>query len=109
MEPMELYIADVPFDENNQSKIRPALVVEVKSKYVTLFKITSQYTHKSETIKELYYPIKDWHAAGLKRASYVDTHRTYDVTKAAVFNRRPLGKLTAHDIMGLYKFIQKKY
>lgn len=107
MESMEIYIANVPFDENNHTKIRPALVVEVKNKYVTLFKITSQYTNKYSKIKKLYYPIQEWQEAGLKKVSYVDTHRTYDVTKQAVFRRRPIGKLTTNDVMGLYNFIRQ--
>ena len=42
LEQMELYIVNVPFDENNNSKVRPALVVEIKGKYITIFKITNQ-------------------------------------------------------------------
>lgn len=30
MEPMDIYIADVPFDDGHGSKIRPALVIEVR-------------------------------------------------------------------------------
>ncbi|WEV37745.1 type II toxin-antitoxin system PemK/MazF family toxin [Lactobacillus sp. ESL0677] len=108
MQPMELYIANVPFDEQNGGKVRPALVLAVKKKYVIVFKITSQYQNKSSKIKKLYYPIKQWQEAGLKKQSYVDTHKNYEITKEAVFSRRPIGKLSSIDIIGLSKFIRKQ-
>ncbi|WP_277152422.1 hypothetical protein [Lactobacillus sp. ESL0701] len=56
-------------------KLLPALVLVVKQKYVTVFKITSQYENKSDKIKKLYYPIKLWQEARLKKQSYVDIHK----------------------------------
>ena len=109
LEQMELYIVNVPFDENNNSKVRPALVVEIKGKYITIFKITNQYINKSKNIKQTYFPIIDWRIAGLKQASYVDTHRTYDISKSAIFKKQPIGKLTSTDVLGLYHFIQKNH
>ncbi len=37
MEPMDIFIANVPFDEGKGSEIRPALVIEVKSEKVIIF------------------------------------------------------------------------
>lgn len=107
MEPMDIFIANVPFDEGKGSKIRPALVIEVKSKKVIIFKVTSQYENKSSQIKKLYYPIREWKAAGLKKQSYVDTHRLYRLTKKWVFSRKPIGKLTDSDRLGLFEFIKR--
>ena len=103
---MDLYIANVPFDEGYGSKRRPALVLVIKEEYVIVFKITSKYTNKSERIKHLYYPIKDWQAAGLYKQSYVDTHKAYQITRSAVFSRKPIGKLTVKDVIGLSLFIK---
>lgn len=106
MEPMDIYIANVPFDEGNGSKVRPALVIEVGSERVRIFKITSQYQKKSSKIKKLYYPIKEWQAAGLNKESYVDTHKMYRVAKRWIFSHQPIGKLTDRDRLGLFEFIQ---
>lgn len=57
MQPMDIYIADVPFDEENGSKVRPALVLRVRDGWVNVFKVTSQYQNKSTKIKRFYYPI----------------------------------------------------
>ena len=97
MEPMDVCIANVPFDGSDKSKVRPALVVKIKDNYVSVFKITSKY-----------YPIKNWEVAGLNRISYVDTHQTYDIDKATILKNRPIGKLTKTDVLGLYQFLQEK-
>lgn len=108
MEPMDVCIANVPFDGSDKLKVRPALVVKIKDNYVSVFKITSQYENKSEKIKRAYYPIKNWEIAGLNRISYVDTLQTYDIDKATILKNRPIGKLTKTDVLGLYQFLQEK-
>ena len=105
MEAMDIYIANVPFDDNNNSKIRPALVIHIGSK-ITVFKITSKYSEKSVQIRQFYYPIKLWQEAGLKVQSYVDTHRTYTLSRNKVFSQKPIGKLTDIDSVGLIEFIR---
>lgn len=107
MQPMDIYIADVPFDEENDSKVRPALVLRVRDGWVNVFKVTSQYQNKSTKIKRLYYPICEWKKAGLKKQSYVDTHRTYSLPEKFIFSRRPIGKLTELDRIKLFEFIQR--
>ncbi|WP_288659163.1 type II toxin-antitoxin system PemK/MazF family toxin [uncultured Limosilactobacillus sp.] len=107
MKPMDIYIASVPFDEGTDDKVQPALVIEVASEKVIVFKITSQYKQKSAQIKRLYYPIKEWQAAGLRKKSYVDTHKLYRLSKKLIFSQRPIGKLTDVDRLGLFKFINQ--
>lgn len=107
MEPMDIYIANVPFDEETDRKIRPALVIEVERERVIVFKITSQYQNKSTQIKRLYYPIKEWQEAGLYKKSYVDTYKMYRLAKKWIFSRQPIGKLTDIDRIGLFEFINQ--
>lgn len=107
MSPMDIYVANVPFDEGTGCKVRPALVIEVESEKVIIFKVTSQYKRKSIQIKKLYYPIKEWKQAGLKKESYVDTHKLYRLNKKWIFSHQPLGKLTDEDRLGLFAFIKK--
>jgi len=103
--PMEIYIANVPFDSNIGSKRRPALVVDIYERYVMVFKITSKYESKSSSIKKTYYPIKNWKEAGLIMKSYVDIHKNYKITREATFSRPPIGKLEVNDVDDLYVFI----
>ncbi|WP_125588252.1 type II toxin-antitoxin system PemK/MazF family toxin [Companilactobacillus jidongensis] len=107
LRPMDLYIANVPFDEVSKSKLRPALVVDVSENYVLVFKITSKYENKSTNIKKTYYPIQYWEEAGLMKKSYVDIHKNYKIIRSAVFSRPPIGRLKTTDINDLYLFVQK--
>lgn len=43
MRPMDIYVAAVPFDDKDTSKLRPALVVKVSNSRVNVFKITTKY------------------------------------------------------------------
>ena len=104
MQPMDIYIANVPFDDKNSNKIRPALVVKVKDQRVNVFKITSKFKNKSQFVKGFYYPIEEWKEAGLRKKSYVDTHKTYNLPEAMVFSKKPIGKLTDQDVINLFKF-----
>lgn len=108
MKAMDIYIADVPFDDIDKSKVRPALVVKISQNRVNVFKITSKYKNKSNVIKQLYYPIKEWKSAGLSKPSYVDTHRTYNLPQEKIFAKKPLGKLSDIDRIQLFEFIQAK-
>lgn len=49
----------------------------------------------------MYYPIKEWQKAGLKKRSYVDTHKTYNLPETMVFSRKPIGKLEDEDVVNL--------
>lgn len=104
---MDIYIANVPFDEGIGSKVRPALVIEIQDEKVIVFKVTSQYQRKSAQIRKLYFPIQEWQEAGLRKKSYVDTHKMYRLAQKWLFSRRPIGKLTDIDRIGLFEFIKQ--
>lgn len=105
---MKIFIANVSFDEQpNTTKRRPALVVAYNNQYVTAFKITSKFGSKSRSIQSTYFPIFEWKKAGLYKASYVDTHKLYQISANAVFKRPPIGELTSNDVARLKLFIQK--
>lgn len=107
MKPMDIYIANVPFDEKSGSKVRPALVINVGPDSVMVFKITSQYKNKSEIIKKLYYPIKKWYEAGLSKEPYVDTHKLYRISRSWILKQQPIGNLVDSDEIGLFEFIKR--
>ena len=104
--PMQLYIANIPFDEQKGEKIRPALVIDITLDEVLVFKITSKYMDKSITLPRLYYPINQWRQAGLKTPSYVDTHQIYALPRSKVFARKPIGALADIDILELDSFLK---
>lgn len=108
MKSMDIFIANVPFDDEDKDKIRPALVVKVTPQHVRVFKITYQYKNKSPKIKEFYYRIEEWKEAGLKKTSYVDTHKTYQLPLQKVMSYSPIGKLSGLDTLQLFSFIKNR-
>lgn len=105
----KIYLANIPFEDQNKTKFRPALVMRVGGGKVKVFKITSKYKNKPVKIQKLYFPINHWREAGLKCQSYVDTHRTYTLSSREVFKNPPIGKLTAEDATDLFEFISRKH
>ena len=69
--------------------------------------ITSQYQHKSDFIKQQYYPIQDWHQTGLKQPSYIDilSSRSYQMEEVLKHGQYT-GQLTLRDVQGLAEFIR---
>ena len=86
----------VSFVETNGGKSRPVLIRKVSEQTVEAFKITSKYQNKSAYIKQQYYPIKDWQAAGLKKPSWVDLGNLYRFPKAGL-NFKEIGRLSKLD------------
>lgn len=103
---MKVYVVNIPYEDKSDSKIRPALVLSMSDGYIKLLKVTSDYDKKPEKIKELYYPIIEWQQAGLKKESYVDCHRTYNITTDYILRNKPVAKLTVKDKVGLHSFVK---
>ncbi|RND65061.1 hypothetical protein FAM18123_00268 [Lacticaseibacillus paracasei] len=82
----------VSFVETNGGKSRPVLIRKVSEQTIEAFKITSKYQNKSAYIKQQYYPIKDWQAAGLKKPSWVDLGNICRFPKAGL-NFKEIGHL----------------
>lgn len=106
--PLEVYLVDVPFEDINESKVRPALVVRATDDEYYMYKVTSKYNPKDKFRKKHYYVMKDWHGAGLTKKSYIDTHRAIAMPKDMVEKGHVLGKITAIDKVGLAEFISNK-
>lgn len=106
--PLEVYLVDVPFEDINESKVRPALVVRATDDEYYMYKVTSKYNPKDKFRKKHYYVMKDWHGAGLTKKSYIDTHRAIAMLKDMVEKGHVLGKITAIDKVGLAEFISNK-
>lgn len=104
--PYSVYLADVPFEDQEGSKYRPALVVRSARGVTMVLKITSQYEGKDAAIQNLYYPIQHWQQAGLSKPSYVDTH-SYFVLPTAVFTtHKQLGNLDERDAKRLVSMVR---
>ncbi|WP_416353251.1 hypothetical protein ACNAN0_10575 [Agrilactobacillus fermenti] len=101
----QIYLADVSFDGQHGAKYRHALVMVPHVGSTRIYKITNQYHNKSSAVRAVYYPIREWQAAGLKKPSYVVVHKTYIVPTNQLVQRKLLGVLTDMDAVRLAEFI----
>lgn len=101
-----VYLADVPFEDQEGSKYRPALVVRSAGGVTMVLKITSQYEGKDAAIQNLYYPIQHWHQAGLSKPSYVDTHVYFELPTSMFTSHKQLGNLEERDAKRLVSMVR---
>lgn len=93
----------VGYVEGSGGKKRPVLVTKNFADRIEVFKITSKFANKSPYIKQQYYPIEDWEAAGLYKQSWVDLGSRLSIPKKGVTFKQ-IGRLTAHDQISIDKF-----
>ncbi|MCV3740757.1 toxin-antitoxin system, toxin component, MazF family protein [Lentilactobacillus hilgardii] len=95
--------AYVRFQEKTGGKLRPVLIFKMPGRTEVAFKITSKYKNKSQKIKRMYYEIKYWQEAGLRKPSWVDTGFKLDVGQLNI--EKVFGVLDIEDVKGLRAFI----
>ena len=101
MNPFDICIAYISWDGGG--KRRPVLLLEKADGYAEIFRITSQYEGKSETMQAQYFRIDDWRQAGLNKQSYVDTTASIEVPITLIV--AAIGKLTENDKQRLLKYL----
>lgn len=100
-------VTRIGYEDGQGSKIRPAIVVKFDNEVIRTFRVTSQYQSKSEHIKAQYLEIIDWFKVGLKKPSWIDTVKLYDIENNG-FNIKVIGRLSERDIARLKMFIRDK-
>jgi len=106
MKPFEIYVALISWGSGG--KHRPVLVISELDGYISVFRITSQYENKSETVKAYYFIINDWQNAGLDKQSYIDTGEIVDLPKTVFSRSIPIGYLSIEDKKRLIEFLNNK-
>lgn len=103
---MQIYLADVPFDDSGVTKFRPALVIVPGRQTSRIFKVTTKFAKKPKRIQNVYCPIQDWKASGLDKPSWIDCHRLYNLDTSGLMHRRLIGKLSDADSARLARFVK---
>ncbi|MFA9465601.1 MAG: type II toxin-antitoxin system PemK/MazF family toxin [Velocimicrobium sp.] len=94
----DLWFADFPFEDSNQSKDRPVIVLNVDPLEVLSVKIT---THNVRDMDTYDTPITKWREAGLKQESIARISKTTNLTQDKF--RRKIGVLHNDDTMEIMK------
>jgi hypothetical protein len=104
MKLLDIYLVYMLFNDGSGGKSRPVLIMDLEDDLAAIYNVTSQYEGKSEYIRSLYYPIKDWKEAGLDKQSYVDTVKARYVPQKSLESKTPIGTLSEYDKIGLIEF-----
>lgn len=99
----ELWWAYVKFEDSDDGKVRPVLVIDSSTAIIISYKIT-KHEPRAEFPNE--YIIKNWQKAGLKQQS---TLRGSQKLKLIVSDfKNKIGRLSAVDIANIQKMLKIK-
>lgn len=99
MNKWDVYIADVPFEDIQQSKIRPVIVLEDNVILVLCIKLTTHSPHRGE------YQLAYWKEAGLSQPTTVRIQKILSLDKTNF--KKKIGKVSDYDIIQIQKLIEK--
>ena len=108
-----IYDAIVYFEEINDYKKRPVLLLENENKYeiFDIYKITHDDSNENKVKKKsnykYNYPISKWKEAGLKEPSLIKIRQINNIDKKLLIDY--LGDLQKEDIEGLENLIVQMY
>lgn len=93
----DVYLAKVPFEDIDKTKIRPVLIIEEYAYIVSCIKMTSQAPRPGE------YVLKKWKEAGLKKETTVRLSKALWLSKDLILKK--IGHLHPIDILEIEKRI----
>lgn len=91
MSKWDIYLANVPFEDLSQFKIRPVLILDDTAVLVDCLKMTSHVPRRDE------YALKDWKGAGLKKPTTIRMSKRLRLTSKQLIKK--LGVLQPIDIL----------
>lgn len=89
----DVCIANVPFEDLPQSKVRPVLILDVETMTVECLKMTSQPPRKGE------YVLQMWQCAGLNKQTAVRISKRLQLSPDAIHKK--IGHLHPADILAI--------
>ncbi len=94
----EIYLANVKFEDIEESKIRPVLILQDKSVFlIDCLKMISQPPRKGE------YALKKWREAGLRKPTVVRIGKKLSLPPCEFIKR--IGRLNLVDIIALEQML----
>ena len=102
MEKFDIYMADIKFEDTDNAKTRPSIILQESPENIIVIKVTSQ-----KHTKVPQYELQDWVQEGLWKKSYVDLNKVYKIKKDNI--KQILGRLTEVDKNGLIQAIHNNH
>ena len=99
--PWDIWLANVKFEDINQSKIRPVVILEVSKNIIKAIKLTSKLPRYKRD-----YALKFWEDAGLKKPTTAKTEKFIPLhVKKTIFK---IGTLHSFDKTKIENLILEK-
>lgn len=99
----DVCIADVPFEDRNQSKIRPVVILDYNT-IVDCLKATSAAPRANSPAD---YQLKMWGFAGLRKPTVVRVSKRIEIEQSRIV--RKIGSLHPRDVYEIQKLILQVY
>lgn len=95
--PFDIFLAEVPFEDCDETKIRPILIIDNEAYLIKCFSVTSNTSRPED------YVIKEWKAAGLRKPSAIRIQKVLELDCCLV--DRKIGHLAPIDILEIQKMV----
>lgn len=90
----EIYKVRIKFDDKDDFKIRPCIIINIKNNYYTIVEITTKkYKKYYDRFK---IPIEYWQEAHLDQVSYFKTNKIHQVSRNVLYQY--IGCVNANDL-----------
>ena len=96
----EIWDARVKFEEINEVKKRPVLIIGVESGVAVALKMTGQAPRGGDE-----YPVKEWEKSGLKKPTTIRTSKVLRLSSGDFVRKR--GSLTLKDRVAFMPILKK--
>ena len=93
----DLVLAEVSFEDCDETKIRPVLIIDGSTYLVKCLSVTSNTSRPED------YVIKEWKEAGLKKPSSIRVHKSIELDPS--FLSHKIGRLQPIDILEVQKML----
>ena len=93
----DIFLAEVPFEDLPQSKVRPVLILDESAVLVICLKMTSQSPRRGE------YVLQKWQEAGLHKPTTVRISKRMELERSAFIKR--IGALQLSDIYEIQRLL----
>lgn len=97
MNKWDVYLANVPFEDVQQAKVRPVIILDGTTVIVDCIKMTSHLPRRGE------YQLKFWQAAGLKKPTTVRLSKRLALERGNFI--KYIGRLHPVDILAIQNYL----
>lgn len=97
MSKWDIFLADVPYEDLPESKIRPVVILDDSVAVIDCLKMTGQKPRLGE------YVLKDWKGAGLRKQTTVRVYKRLALPQEKLIKK--IGTLQIVDIAEIQKLI----